>query len=176
MLEPLRFLFKRAIKTGNIIVIDAGGRSHRFGDGNGREVVARLRDRATERALMLDPALVLGEAYMDGRLEISTGTIYDFLAAVMRGTQHGPASWMMRVHDCLRYTMRRLQQYNPVGRSGRNVKHHYDIDPKIYDLFLDQSQQYSCAYFTPGDGLEAAQDGKMRHIAAKLDLRPGQRV
>ena len=35
---------------------------------------------------------------------------------------------------------------------------------------------YSCAYFEAGDDLETAQQRKLRHIAAKLDLKPGQRV
>ena len=37
--------------------------------------------------------------------------------------------------------------------------------------------QYSCAYFTdPGNSLEQAQLDKKAHIAAKLALKPGQRV
>lgn len=176
MLGPLKILFNRAIKVGNLIVIDGRGGRNSFGDGSGPEVVIRLRDPATERALLLDPALAIAEAFMDGRLEMVSGSIYDFLEIVMRDTQHGTGSWIMRFHDSVRYAMRRLQQFNPAGRSGRNVKHHYDIDQFIYDLFLDDSRQYSCAYFAPGDTLEQAQHGKMRHIAAKMDLKPGQRV
>lgn len=176
MLGPLKILFERAIRVGNLTVIDGRGRRNRFGDGTGGEVVVRLRDAATERALLLDPTLNIAEAYMDGRLELVSGTIYDFLEIVMRDTQHGVPSWLMRFHSGARYAMRRFQQFNPAGRSGRNVKHHYDIDQFIYDLFLDDTRQYSCAYFAPGDTLEQAQQGKMRHIAAKLDLKPGQRV
>jgi cyclopropane-fatty-acyl-phospholipid synthase len=37
--------------------------------------------------------------------------------------------------------------------------------------------QYSCAYFAPGvETIEEAQLAKKKHIAAKLDLHPGQRV
>jgi len=67
--------------------------------------------------------------------------------------------------------------HNPVGRAQRNVAHHYDLDDGLYDLFLDPGRQYSCGYFeTPEDSLEVAQEQKMRHIAAKLRLAPGQRV
>jgi cyclopropane-fatty-acyl-phospholipid synthase len=176
MLGPLKVLFERAVNVGNLSVIDGHGRQHRFGDGTGAEVVVRLRDPATERALFLDPSLTIAEAYMDGRLVLEAGTIYEFLEIVMRDTQHGVPSWFLRFHDGVRYAMRRFQQFNPAGRAGRNVKHHYDIDQFIYDLFLDDSRQYSCAYFAPGDTLEQAQQGKMRHIAAKLDLKPGLRV
>ena len=48
---------------------------------------------------------------------------------------------------------------------------------ELYDLFLDDDKQYSCAYFTdPGNSLEQAQADKKAHIAAKLALEPGQRV
>ena len=47
----------------------------------------------------------------------------------------------------------------------------------VPDLFLDPWRQYSCSYF-PDDtiSLDEAQRLKLAHIAAKLDLRPGQRV
>jgi cyclopropane-fatty-acyl-phospholipid synthase len=58
------------------------------------------------------------------------------------------------------------------------VAHHYDLDGRLYDLFLDADRQYSCAYFeTPSETLESAQAAKKRHIAAKLHLhRPGLEV
>src|SRR5207253_6072413 len=73
--------------------------------------------------------------------------------------------------------IRRLHQYNPVPRARRNVAHHYDLSDQLYELFLDRDRQYSCAYFrTPEDDLDTAQENKKRHIAAKLLLRPGQKV
>ena len=62
-------------------------------------------------------------------------------------------------------------------RARRNVAHHYDLGNALYALFLDDDLQYSCAYFTdPDNSLEQAQADKKAHIAAKLDLKPGQRV
>ena len=59
----------------------------------------------------------------------------------------------------------------------QNVAHHYDLNGRLYDLFLDSDRQYSCAYFeTPDTGLEAAQTAKKRHIIAKLLVEPGQSV
>src|SRR5262249_58507051 len=67
--------------------------------------------------------------------------------------------------------------YNPAARPRRNVAHHYDLSDPLYDLFLDRDRQYSCAYFVdPADGLETAQANKKLHLAAKLLLRPGQRL
>src|SRR5205823_6968247 len=62
-------------------------------------------------------------------------------------------------------------------RSRRNVAHHYDLSPFLYERFLDRDQQYSMAYFRdPGEPLELAQERKIDHIAAKLLLKPGQHV
>ncbi|MEM9523570.1 MAG: cyclopropane-fatty-acyl-phospholipid synthase family protein, partial [Pseudomonadota bacterium] len=48
---------------------------------------------------------------------------------------------------------------------------------ELYDLFLHEDKQYSCAYFrTPGDTLEKAQAQKKAHIAGKLLLKPEMRV
>ena len=47
----------------------------------------------------------------------------------------------------LRYIGRRLAQFNPRTRARRNVAHHYDLDGRLYSLFLDADRQYSCALF-----------------------------
>ena len=59
-------------------------------------------------------------------------------------------------------------------RSRRNVAHHYDLGNELYELFLDDDLQYSCAYFTdPANSLEQAQADKKAHIAAKLAPEAG---
>ena len=56
------------------------------------------------------------------------------------------------------------------------MAHHYDLDGRLYSLFLDADRQYSCAYFeTPDTTLDDAQLAKKRHLAAKLLLdKPGK--
>jgi cyclopropane-fatty-acyl-phospholipid synthase len=76
----------------------------------------------------------------------------------------------------LRFLGRRLAQFNFLRRSRRNAAHHYDINGAIYDLFLDADRQYSCGYFAGTSDLETAQLAKKRHLAAKLDIKPGHRV
>ena len=76
-----------------------------------------------------------------------------------------------------RYLARRLMQRNGITRSRKNVATHYDLSGALYDLFLDADKQYSCAFYEkPTDSLETAQENKKRRIAAKLNLKPGQRV
>ena len=50
---------------------------HRYGDGRGRQVTVQIADKRLERHLVLDPQLALGEGYMQGRLKMIEGRIYD---------------------------------------------------------------------------------------------------
>jgi cyclopropane-fatty-acyl-phospholipid synthase len=112
---------------------------------------------------------------MDGTFVIDEGTLADFLAVAMGQSIDGP-NWG-RPLQFLRYLKRRLQQFNRRDRSRRNVAHHYDLDGRLYSLFLDADRQYSCAYFeTPDQSLDDAQLAKRRHITAKLLPQTGQRV
>src|SRR5262249_57971132 len=77
----------------------------------------------------------------------------------------------------LRSLTRRVLYRNGMDRAKRNAVHHYNIDYRIYRLFLDSDLQYSCAYFENEDmSLDEAQLAKKRHIAAKLLLEPGLKV
>ncbi len=176
MFKPLHILLSRIVVSGDVVFVDSEGAPHRFGDGTGPPVRVALRDRRLERELVLDPELATGEAYMQGRLVIEEGTLFEFLALMMRNMARVPLPSWARGPTAARRLTRRLAQLNLRQQARRNVAHHYDIDPRIYDLFLDPDRQYSCAYFAGPVGLEEAQLLKKRHIAAKLAVQPGQRV
>ncbi len=170
-------LFKRVISYGRLTVIDSRGVSTSYGPGNGPSATIRLHDRKIERQLVFNPRLLIGEAYMDGRLTIEDGDLYRLLDILSTGADNLGNNLLFDFVYRLQILMRRFAQYNPVGRAQRNVAHHYDLSSQLYDLFLDSDRQYSCAYFrTDNDSLEVAQDNKKRHIAAKLLLKPGASV
>ncbi|MGQ3673795.1 class I SAM-dependent methyltransferase [Xanthobacter sp. TB0136] len=165
----LENLLKRVMQHGTLTMILASGARITAGDGNAPHVTARFTTQAAQRAVFLDPELCLGEAYMDGTLVMEEGTITDLLDVLMSQPGVNSASLSGRALALARHAWRRVDQFNPRGRSQRNVAHHYDIDKKIYDLFLDPDRQYSCAYFEhPGQSLEEAQLAKKRHLAAKM--------
>lgn len=177
MLKPLSLMFSTILREGDLTVVDPDGKPHRFGDGNGLPVRIEIGDRGLEWHLLLDPEMAAGEGYMTGRLRVTQGNVYDFIALTMVNLASRPLPAYAQVLATMRNWLRPLAQFNPAQRSKRNVRHHYDIDPRIYDLFLDPDRQYSCAFFaTPGVSLADAQAAKKRHIAAKLDLKPGSRV
>jgi cyclopropane-fatty-acyl-phospholipid synthase len=171
----LQFLLGQYIRRGNLRLTTSRGTSFTFGDGTGTPVAIRFADRATEWAILRDPELKFGETYMDGSMIVEQGTIADVLAIVLGQPVEAP-HWS-RPQWLFRFIRRRLQQFNPRTRARKNVAHHYDLDGRLYSLFLDADRQYSCAYFeTPDQSLDDAQLAKKRHLAAKLLLQPGQRV
>jgi cyclopropane-fatty-acyl-phospholipid synthase len=177
MNKLLKFVLSRIVVAGELHVVDSTGRTYRFGDGSGKPVAVRFTSRAAEYAVLRNPELRLGEAYMDGTFVVEQGTIYDFLDLVGQREDRYVLPWSMLGLRAARYVTRRLRQLNHSRRARRNVAHHYDLDGRLYELFLDADEQYSCAYFENEHmGLEEAQLAKKRHLAAKLDLAEGHRV
>jgi cyclopropane-fatty-acyl-phospholipid synthase len=126
---------------------------------------------------MIDPDLRLGELFMEERFTVEEGSIYDFLELVLREGVGEPDPLWAKILDRVRFRLRRLTSLIGRGAARANVAHHYDLDRRLYELFLDADYQYSCAYYErPDASLEEAQLAKKRHIAAKLDIRQGDRV
>jgi cyclopropane-fatty-acyl-phospholipid synthase len=64
-----------------------------------------------------------------------------------------------------------------ITRDRRSVRHHYDLPPEFFRLFLDDSMTYSCAIFSRGaTTLEEAQETKLELVCTKLGLKEGQRI
>ena len=185
---------KRLLKRFLGGVIDRGTLGITFADGESVElgnahdgfpdVALRFVDKKVPRDILLDPRLGAAEAYMDGRLQLTRGSIMELVQLLRsntpweRGGQLRRPSLFKRLRNRAAFAAESIN--NRVG-SKRNVAHHYDIGNDLYDLFLDDDLQYSCAYWDfdkhgPNMTLEQAQQDKKAHIAAKLDLKPGQRV
>ncbi|MEI7804371.1 MAG: cyclopropane-fatty-acyl-phospholipid synthase family protein [Hyphomicrobiales bacterium] len=172
----LQTLLGSFIRRGTFQVTTSRGTTFTLGDGTGKLVAVRFTTLAAELGILLDPELKLGETYMDGSFVVEQGSIADVLALLLCQDVSGIPQWA-RPQWYLRYLYRRFQQFNPRRRSQRNVAHHYDLDGRLYSLFLDADRQYSCAYFeNPGQSLDDAQLAKKRHLAAKLLLKTRPRV
>ncbi len=182
-MDLLRTFFAGLIRSGSLEVTTAAGRSFRVGDGSGESLAIRFNDRRAETLFMIDPELRFGELFMDGRIDIARGSLYDVVALASQNLMHadpglgtGGSGWVRLLQEA-RAALRRIARANNAFSARRNVAHHYDIDPRIYRLFLDADLQYSCGYFErEGQGLADAQLAKKRHIAAKLLISPGQSV
>jgi cyclopropane-fatty-acyl-phospholipid synthase len=176
-------LLKRIIKRGQLTLIDHRGKTRVFGvpDPAMPHVVVRFTDKAAPNFVARNPRLGAGEAYMNGRMVVEQGDIRDLLT-IFRGNgrwEDGNNGLKAKgvLRQALGYVQGRVDRLNWQLRSRRNVAHHYDLDDRLYSLFLDTDRQYSCGYFATGkETLDEAQSSKLAHIAAKLHLAPGQRV
>ena len=172
-------LFRTLVRAGPLTVVAADGAVRIYGEPSPevRPVTIRFTDDETARRIARNPAMGAGEAYMDGRLIVEQGDIRAFLDLIgynVRWDADNPVrTRLWRPQRIAAW----LDTWNWERRSRRNVAHHYDLSSQLYDLFLDADRQYSCAYFEdPGASLDRAQQDKKAHIAAKLALRPGQKV
>ncbi|TXH33020.1 MAG: class I SAM-dependent methyltransferase [Rhodospirillaceae bacterium] len=170
-------LLRAGLTQGQVTLIDHRGRRHVVDGGAGPRVTLRIHDAATDRALFFNPWLKVGEAYMDGKLTIEEGSLYDLLDICMASTDQTQSVALQRLTGGIQKLLRWWHQNNPIGLAREHVAHHYDLSRQLFEQFLDESMQYSCAYFaTPETTLPQAQQAKMRHIASKLLLQPGQHV
>ncbi len=171
----LRRFLGQFIRRGSMTVTTASGARLAFGDGTGQPVAVRFLTTEAQRKILLNPELALGEAYMEGSFVVEHGTVADALAVLLDQPDVLPR-WA-KPQWRLRYMTRHIRQFNQRGRSRNNVAHHYDLDGRLYSLFLDADRQYSCGYFeTPDASLDDAQLAKKRHLAAKLLINRSDRV
>lgn len=176
-------LASKLVTRGRVHLISPDGSKESFGPG-GSEVTIRLHDKSVAFDIARNPKLAFAEAFIDGRLTIEDGDILSLFELALGenrwedggGGRTALNAGISPLKPLFRPLLKLLRRNDP-SKSKANVAHHYDLSDRLYDLFLDRDRQYSCAYFTdPGNSLDQAQSDKKAHIAAKLNLKPGQRV
>ena len=169
---------KNLFKEDGFVLIDANFKEYIIGKPKKQNPIKiRLLDKSLHYKLLLLPDLYFGEAYTDGSLVIENGTLTEFLDLAMKNIGRSETNFYSKIIKKILGTLRHLTNFNLISKSKSNVAHHYDISEKLYDLFLDDNRQYSCAYFkSENESLEVAQNNKMQHIIKKLNLKPNQRV
>ncbi len=176
-MKLLNAMFRRFIQTGTVEIVDVSGQVHMHTGTPGRKVRIRLHDEKLYKSLVLNPELKLGEAYMDGTLTFEEGGIRDLLELYMDNRANLRSQPFQKAVRKGAKRLKKLFQGNTLKRSRENVAHHYDLSNDLYRLFLDEGMNYSCAYYrSPDDSLDVAQENKLRHIASKMNIQPGDRV
>jgi len=171
-------LIGKLLKRGSITIVYPDGKRATYGPGDGKTITLRITDRKVLLELVRNPRLALGEAYMDERLVIEDGTILDLFELITRSNRwEDGARGRKLIGKSKLSKLAAVWRRNKPAKARRNVAHHYDLGNELYEIFLDDDLQYSCGYFTDrANSLEQAQADKKAHIAAKLDLKPGQQV
>ena len=141
----------------------------RFALGEPSTVTLRVADAAGLRYLIKPDLSTLGEAYVEGHLDVE-GPIADILRSVEGLARELGASVKGRMPPLLRNLHSRK-------RDARAIEYHYDVSNEFYALWLDPNMVYSCAYFKTGsEDLKTAQEQKLDHICRKLRLKPGEKL
>ena len=178
MNTSLKNFCESLFKEDGFILVDANSKEYKIGKPK-KDIPIKLKilDKSLHYKLLLLPDLYFGEAYTNGSAVIENGSITDFLEIAMKNIGRGETNIYAKTIKKVFGTYRYLTNFNFINRSKSNVAHHYDISEKLYDLFLDENRQYSCAYFkNDNDSLETAQKNKMNHIIKKLNLKNNQKV
>ncbi len=171
-------ILTRFVRTGSLTLRYPDGRVATYGPGGQPAASAAIATWQTIRGLLTNPALVFGEAFVSGDIQLLDCRLEDLLNLLFGNIHQGGRHPGLSLRRAIARTLRKIAQYNPIPRARKNVAQHYDLNGRLYSLFLDRDRQYSCAYFTHGnETLEEAQAEKKRHIAAKLLLdRPDLHV
>lgn len=146
-----------------------------IGSVSDADIKITIKDNSTLALIAAGQVGVIGEAYVDGKLEIE-GNMRDLMQAAVGILPASPAEqkgavgllrWIQRLRSLWRHTME---------RDARQIQFHYDLSDDFYALWLDPRRVYSCAYYrTPDMDLAQAQEAKLDHICRKLRLQPGER-
>tara|TARA_B100001540_G_scaffold295135_1_gene295663 strand:- start:23 stop:1210 length:1188 start_codon:yes stop_codon:yes gene_type:complete len=173
----IKFL-NNLFKNDGFVLIDSNSRKYIIGKPIKEDpIIIKLLDKNLRYKLLLYPDLYFGEAYMNGSLKIENGTLSEFLEIALKNIGRNDINFYGKILNKFKGTYRHLTNSNKGIKSKTNVSHHYDISEKLYDLFLDSSRQYSCAYFkNENETLEEAQSNKIDHIIKKLNIKANQKV
>jgi cyclopropane-fatty-acyl-phospholipid synthase len=141
------------------------GRSYELGPDP--TVTLSLPTPAALRYLRSPDLMKLGEGYVEGHIDVE-GRVAE---AFRVGERYVDAAG--RAHPFARFASVRHTRW----RDRKAIEYHYDVSNDFYRLFLDRNLVYSCAYYrSDADSLDAAQEQKLDHILAKLQVRPGERL
>jgi len=171
----LKFLLTKFI-TSKSILIQFEGKDYLI-DNNTEALVLKINHKKFLIKLFYAPSLVLTEGYMDKDYELPNSSFYEFTELLIDNYNLYLEKFSKTFFSRLFLIINPLLQLNFSKISKSNVASHYDLSDKLYNLFLDKTRQYSCAYFeSEKDTLYQAQLNKMDRLADKLHLKKGDKV
>src|ERR1700757_20477 len=116
----LDFGLKSLVHRGTFYVTWPDGTRNAYGEGDGFTAGIKINDTATLRHLAFNPGLALGEAYMEGGITVTNGTVHDLLSVVMDNLNHGRMP-ILNWQERLARWLRPILQANDASRAKRNV-------------------------------------------------------
>jgi len=165
------------IHTGAVVFVLPDGKTASFGRDK-REPIPRVEILAYRffARVVTGGDIGLGEAYMDGdwRCNDLPGFIRLLITNREVFSDGNPFSALAaRILNQARHLLNR----NSIPGSRKNMRRHYDLSNRFFELFLDDSMTYSCGlYDKPGASLDQAQRNKLQTILTKAAVEPGDHL
>ena len=166
------------LEVGEVQLIDSDG-THNFGrpnKNNPLKVAIHVSDQRFYSDIAFGGTVAAGEAYMQGYWSCSNLTD---LIRIMICNRHiidqmeGNLSIFKNAFLRIAHWLNRNSQKG----SRRNIEAHYDLGNEMFELFLDPTMMYSCAYYSDDQtSLEQASLAKLKRICEKLQLNESDHV
>ncbi len=179
----LDMFLSKTIKRGHLVVTDHDGKTYEYGNSEGdeRPIRIRLTNKKAANHIARYPQVGAGEAFMWGWLKVEEPhDIRDLVLFVtMNAKKLGTGSLKAKgpLRKAAQRVLAKADSINLRGKARKNAEHTYNLTRRLYELFLDEDRQYTMAYYRdPSNGLEKAQLDKKAHLAAKMYIKPGQRI
>ena len=174
--RQLLFRKLKNLEIGQLIIRDREGSVTFQGSKDGPKATVQVTDPTFYTAISLQGSLGAAESYMAGHWHadnlVNVVRILVLNQDLLQGFEGGIAS-LQKIAG----TVYHFAKQNSVKGSKRNIAAHYDLSNEMFELFLDQSMMYSCAYYEKQDTtLEEAQFAKLDLICRKLNLDSNDRV
>jgi cyclopropane-fatty-acyl-phospholipid synthase len=166
------------LEVGEIQLIDSNG-SHSFGcpdKTNPLTVTLNVTDQRFYSDIAFGGTVAAGEAYMQGYWSCSNLTD---LIRIMIGNRHILDQMEANLSLFKNAFLRVAHWLNRNSQAGsrRNIEAHYDLGNEMFELFLDPTMMYSCAYYPDEKtSLEQASLAKLQRICDKLQLNESDHV
>ncbi|HEY0116934.1 MAG TPA: SAM-dependent methyltransferase, partial [Allosphingosinicella sp.] len=150
-------LLRNVVKQGELIVLDHDGKEYRYGSplAGKTAVKIRLNDKSAEKHIVSHPQVGAAEVYMDGRMDVIEGDIRDLILLIHANVPAGGGEEALKPKGALRRLVEtaagKLDGINWKSKSRRNAEHTYNMTRRLYELFLDEDRQYTCAYYLKPD-------------------------
>jgi len=171
----LKFILKKFISSKSILIFFEG--KEYLIDNNTEPIILKINQKKFLIKLFYAPSLVLTEGYMEKYYELPNSSFYNFSELLIENYNLYLEKFSRSIFSKLFLIINPLFQLNFLKISKSNVASHYDLSDKLYELFLDKTRQYSCAYFeSEKDSLYQAQLNKMDRLADKLHLKKNDKV
>jgi len=166
------------LQHGSLTVQLPDGTLQHFGShqGDGPAAAITLRNWNVCKAALKSGDIGFAESYIAG--DWTTPNLTDLLRVFIANRQQVEGviygSWAGR----LLYRIKHLLNRNTRANSQKNIHAHYDLGNAFYTLWLDDTMNYSSAWFEgdAGGDMRTAQHAKVRRALRMAGVQPGDRV